>query len=107
MKLDVGRAIKFIRQTKGMSQGDIAKQNGWERSYVSDLERGVIKNPSLQTVLLLIKSLGITCNEFIGVAYGFRLDSHQRDYEAMAFISNPEKKDVAKIEEHILGMLPN
>jgi len=63
MKLDVGRAIKFIRQTKGMSQGDIAKQIG---------------HSDIQTTLKY---------------------AHPEIEE--------QKKGVAKIEEHILGMLPN
>jgi len=74
-KFDVGRAIKEIRDKKGMTQGQIAKKNQWERSYISDLERGKIKNPSFDTILRLIFALGISCDEFVKAAYGFQFET--------------------------------
>lgn len=68
--MDVGLAMRFWRKAKGITQGQIAKMNQWERSYVSDLERGKIKNPGLDTVLQLISALGITANQFIEAGCG-------------------------------------
>jgi len=68
--MDVGLAIRYWRKAKGFSQGKIAKLNSWERSYVSDLERGKIKNPGMETILSLIDALGIDCNDFVNAGLG-------------------------------------
>lgn len=75
--MDVGLAIRYWRKARGISQGQIARINKWERSYVSDLERGKIKNPGLITVLALIDALGIECNDFVNAGCG-RLDGGYR-----------------------------
>lgn len=69
-QVDVGLAIKFWRTARGLSQGQIARTNQWERSYISDLERGKIKNPSFDTILLLVDALQISCNDFISAGMG-------------------------------------
>jgi len=86
--MDVGLAIRYWRKAKGISQGKIAKLNGWERSYVSDLERGKIRNPGLETILALVDALGIDCNDFINAGSG-RLPG----YRVMDIRVDPEQAD--------------
>ena len=66
--LNFGQAMKILRQRKGLSQGDIHRATGFERSYVSDLERGRVKDPRLSTVILIANAVGVSVNELIETA---------------------------------------
>jgi len=66
--IDVGRAIKKLRERNGMTQGDIARATGLERSYVSRLEGGKINYPRLKTVYKLAHALGVSVDEFVKIA---------------------------------------
>jgi len=66
--LNIGRALRLVRDFVGKSQGQICRALGWERSYYSNLERGVIKNPSFEAVAKIINFLGISMDGFLEVA---------------------------------------
>lgn len=63
MPLDVnarfGNAVKRFRTAAEISQEDLADRSGLHRTYVSLLERGK-RNPSLQVIIALANSLGIS-----------------------------------------------
>ena len=50
--------MKMIRESKGMSQGDIFRATKIERAYISTLEAGK-QNPTLETVEKIAKALGV------------------------------------------------
>ena len=54
--LPLGRAIRARRQALGLSQEKLAERCGFDRTYISMLERGV-RNPSLLNLLKLVKGL--------------------------------------------------
>ncbi len=47
-----------------MSQGNVAKKMGVDRTYISGLERGK-RNPSLLSLKKLAKALDVNTNELI------------------------------------------
>jgi transcriptional regulator with XRE-family HTH domain len=60
----IGKALREVRQSKGMSQGDIIKEmrkNGYEveRSSISQLETGKVNHPRFETISKLTQALGI------------------------------------------------
>jgi transcriptional regulator with XRE-family HTH domain len=55
--LKLGKAIRFIRLEIGLSQEELADRCGFDRTYISMLERGK-RNPSLVNLLRLAKGLG-------------------------------------------------
>ena len=59
-----GKKLKKVRLEKDLSQGDVARILGVNRSYVSGLERGV-RNPSLLTVQKVAKALGVNAKILI------------------------------------------
>lgn len=52
----LGRAIKAQREKLGLSQEKLAERCGFDRTYISMLERGK-RNPSLLNLLKLAKGL--------------------------------------------------
>ena len=60
----LGQNLKKIRTQKKMSQGDIARNLGVDRGYISNIENGK-KNPTLATVDKLAKALGAPADELL------------------------------------------
>ena len=56
--------MKRIRLVKQMSQGDICRKLGVDRSYISNVESGN-KNPTLLTITKLAKALGVSVDELL------------------------------------------
>jgi len=57
--------MKGLRAKKGMTQGDIVRATGLERSYVSNLEAGKIKHPRVDTVDKIAKAFGMKLSDLI------------------------------------------
>jgi transcriptional regulator with XRE-family HTH domain len=57
--------MKELRAKKGMTQGDIVRATGLERSYVSSLEAGKIKHPRVHTVDKIAMAFGMKLSELI------------------------------------------
>jgi transcriptional regulator with XRE-family HTH domain len=55
----VGKNMRDIRTSAGLSQGDVAKLMDVEQTYVSGLERGV-RNPTLSTLERAAAALNVT-----------------------------------------------
>lgn len=62
---NVGERIKKIRESKGIKQVWVARQTGLNRTYLYQLERGIIKNPSMETLNKIAKALEISLSELI------------------------------------------
>ena len=60
---ELGRNLRRVRTAAGLSQTDLAKRSGIDRSYVSGLEAGQ-RNPTALTLQRLAKVLGVTPTVF-------------------------------------------
>jgi transcriptional regulator with XRE-family HTH domain len=56
----IGINIRAWRKFKGMSQGAVVKISGQKREYLSKIENGELKNPTIKTVEKIINAIGIT-----------------------------------------------
>lgn len=65
--LDFPKAMKTLRKKKKMTQGDIYRATGLERSYVSRIESGEFI-PKIHTFLKICKALDVSANEFLSYA---------------------------------------
>lgn len=65
--LTFGRAVRELREERGLSQEQLALNSGLDRSYVGGIERGE-RNPSLANVLKLAAALGVQASEIHAVA---------------------------------------
>lgn len=62
IQTQLGRRVRYIRQSKGLTQREVAEVGGIERSYLSRIERGEFK-PQLDTIVLLAQGLRVTLSE--------------------------------------------
>jgi transcriptional regulator with XRE-family HTH domain len=60
----LGENLKRIRTEKGISQGDIARNLGVSRGYISNIENGKT-NPTLATIARLAKAVKATVDELV------------------------------------------
>ena len=60
----LGVNIKRIRESKGMTQGDLCRKLEVDRSYMSNVENGN-KNPTLATIERIAMALGVTTKELL------------------------------------------
>lgn len=58
----LGRNMKRIRTTKGISQGDIARKLKVHKGYISNIENGKV-NPTLATIAKISKAIGVSISE--------------------------------------------
>jgi transcriptional regulator with XRE-family HTH domain len=64
--IPLGSAIKQRREALGLSQEKLAEQCGFDRTYISMLERGR-RNPSLLNLLKLVKGLKTSVSQLTEV----------------------------------------
>lgn len=60
----LGENLKRIRTKKSITQIEIAKTLGANRSFISNIENGKT-NPTLSTITSLAKALGVSTNELL------------------------------------------
>ncbi len=57
--------IKKLRQSKGLTQVQLAKRAKVTQAYVAYLEAGEKRNPSLDTLKRLARALGVPVRELL------------------------------------------
>jgi len=60
----LGLNLKRIRTKKAISQGDIARELGVSRGFVSTIENGKT-NPTLSTIAKIAKALRVSVDELL------------------------------------------
>jgi len=54
-----GRQLRKFREAKALTQGTLAEKANMDRTYISDIERGM-RNPGIKNVARLAKALNLT-----------------------------------------------
>jgi len=62
----IGRMLKTLREARGLNQVELAKKAKVTTAYVSQLEAGKKKNPSLDVLQKLARALGCDVAELLG-----------------------------------------
>ncbi|SFK17532.1 DNA-binding transcriptional regulator, XRE-family HTH domain [Halobacillus dabanensis] len=70
--MPIGEKIRMLRMEKDFSVNEFAKKSGVSKSYISNIERGVQKNPSLIVMGKLAKTLDISLEELLTHKYAER-----------------------------------
>jgi len=65
---DFGWSLRFWMKERGMSQGDIMRATGLERSYISRLATNKVKYPRFETVEKIARALSVSLHDFMSVA---------------------------------------
>lgn len=64
---ELGERIRRARQSRNITGAQLAGCIGVSANYISELERGVKKNPSMQVIAGLAEVLGCPVDYFFGV----------------------------------------
>lgn len=64
--LNVGKRIKQIRQSKGLTQMELARNAGLAQSFVSTLERGH-KSPTIRSLEKIAAALDVPPKELLSI----------------------------------------
>jgi transcriptional regulator with XRE-family HTH domain len=62
----LGARLRAARRDKGMTLRDVFEATNVSITYLSDLERGVLSNPTLDKVKLIAGALGVTVEDLLG-----------------------------------------
>ncbi|BCV20346.1 helix-turn-helix domain-containing protein [Moorella sp. Hama-1] len=90
--MDVGKRIKQLREAAGLSMNQLARLAGVGQSTLSYIEMGQ-KNPTVDTLLLICKGLGVTPIEFFdGYQFNIPPDLRQLLREAESLTPSQRKK---------------
>ncbi len=65
----LGKRIKALREERGFSQEKFAEKCGFDRTYISLLERGK-RNPSYTNLLKVAKGLEISISDLLNIPNG-------------------------------------
>jgi transcriptional regulator with XRE-family HTH domain len=60
-----GQRLKHFRNSRGMTQDQLARKADIPYTTLTKIETGVIKNPSIQTVLKLAKGLNCSLDQLV------------------------------------------
>ncbi|MBH0230695.1 helix-turn-helix domain-containing protein [Halobacillus yeomjeoni] len=61
----IGQRLRVLRLGKGFSVNELAKRSKVSKSYISNIERGVQKNPSLIIMSKLSKTLEVPLEDLV------------------------------------------
>ena len=59
-----GQSLAEHRRAKELSQEALAEKADLDRTYLSDIERGV-RNPGIRNVVLIAKALGVPASDLL------------------------------------------
>ena len=57
--------LRKLRETRGLTQTDLARKAKVTQAYIALLEAGRKKNPSLATLRRIAKALGVTVEDLL------------------------------------------
>ena len=63
-------AFNDLLNERGMSQADFARAAGWQTSYVSQVSRGLVKDPSLSRAKTVASVFGVSLQELYDRSFG-------------------------------------
>ncbi|ELK44548.1 helix-turn-helix transcriptional regulator [Halobacillus sp. ACCC02827] len=75
----IGEKIRVLRVSKELSVNEFAKKSGVSKSYISNIERGVQKNPSLIIMGKLAKTLDVSLEELLTHKYAKELQLEEKE----------------------------
>ncbi|MGI8315742.1 helix-turn-helix domain-containing protein [Halobacillus mangrovi] len=65
----IGQRIRVLRLGKGLSVNEFAKKSKVSKSYISNIERGVQKNPSLIVMSKMAKTLDVPLEDLLSYKF--------------------------------------
>lgn len=61
----IGENIKRVRNKLGLTQDDLVRKSGVKHTTLTKIESNVVVKPSVQTVAMLAKALGVPMEDLV------------------------------------------
>ena len=88
---EIANLLKSIREKAGLYQKEVAKRIGLStksgKGYISHLEKGMVRNPPIGTILLYLRACGVSWPEFFKELD--RIDFKQRHEKMLSQLPRP------------------
>jgi XRE family transcriptional regulator, master regulator for biofilm formation len=94
----IGLRIRSLREKKKYSLSELAKRSGISKSYLSQIERNLQSNPSLQLLSKLAISLGTTVDELLGMNDQTVSNNEQLDSDWTVLVKGAIEEGMSKEE---------
>jgi XRE family transcriptional regulator, master regulator for biofilm formation len=94
----IGLRIRSLREEKGYSISELAKRAGISKSYLSQIERNLQVNPSLQLLSKLAKTLDASLDDLIGEEHEEIHNIKQLDEDWAVLLKGAIDKGMSKEE---------
>ncbi|MFZ3577240.1 helix-turn-helix domain-containing protein [Virgibacillus sp. DJP39] len=88
----IGKNIQEIRKQKGLTLSELALRANVSKSYLSNIERNLNMNPSIQIMEKLAKVLGVDLRKLIDL----KSDKSILEHEWLEFIKDLQESGVEK-----------
>lgn len=95
----IGTNIHSIRKRRGLSLSDLADKAGISKSYLSNIERNLNKNPSVQLITRVADVLGVDLLVLISDKKPF-IREQPLEEEWLSFINDLKQSGIEKEELH-------
>ena len=99
-----GKRLKELREERGLSLSELAARSGVAKSYLSNIERDKMTNPSLEILTKIAGVLDITPQDLISMNKDVEKDNEQTDLERLALkegINQAQLKEYSDLIEFI------
>ncbi|GAA0489094.1 helix-turn-helix domain-containing protein [Salinibacillus aidingensis] len=99
----IGERIRSLRESKGYSMTELAKHSGVSKSYISNIERNLQQNPSLQILAKIAQPLDTSVEFLLGIESEelAELDEEWIDLLKTAIDSGVTKRDFAEFQKFV------
>ena len=77
--MDIGKKIKELRVTKGLTQEELADRSELSKGFISQIERN-LTSPSISTLMDILQCLGTDLKEFFSDSEDSQIVFHKTDY---------------------------
>ncbi|MHC0037579.1 helix-turn-helix domain-containing protein [Pseudoneobacillus sp. C159] len=94
----IGLRIRNLREQKNYSLSELAKRSGISKSYLSQIERNLQTNPSLQLLAKLASSLDTTVDNLLGIDHQYVSDNEQLDSDWTHLVKEAINEGLSKKE---------
>ncbi|RST72553.1 XRE family transcriptional regulator [Siminovitchia acidinfaciens] len=92
----IGKNICEIRKRRGLSLTEVANQAGIAKSYLSNIERGLNQNPSINVVERIACVLEVDLKALLKTENSMEFSTQRLDEEWVDFVNRLEESGIEK-----------
>ena len=92
-QISLGDRIRYLREEKRMSLGDLERESGVTKGYLSQLERGEASNPSLEAAKKIAHGLDVHLSYIVDEAHDLEHETARLPAGLQEFLEDARRRD--------------